>query len=212
MLQAVASFALVAGLMTLTPGIDTALVLRTAARYRRADAFAVAAGIAVGCLAWGTSAAIGISALLTTSETAFTVLKLVGAAYMTFLGGRMLLQAVRGTDAHPEPADGSPTAAPGGALRFFRTGLATNLLNPKVGAFYVALLPQFIPPGQSAALAGALLALVHALESMAWFTVLIMLVHRLGVWLRRPATRRGIDAAAGATVVGFGVKLALTPS
>lgn len=212
MLAAVMAFAVVAGLMTMIPGIDTALVLRTAARFERRAGFAVAAGISAGCLVWGVAAALGVSALLTASDVAYTVLRAIGAGYMVFLGVRMIVQGLRvgGVPAVTGPDEAAPVRNSPGLGRFFRQGLMTNLLNPKVGAFYVALLPQFIPADQPTALAGGVLALVHGVEGMVWFTVLILLVHRAADWLRRPRVRRTIDAAAGLTVVGFGLRLALT--
>ncbi len=210
MVSAMLGFAVVAGLLTLTPGIDTALVLRTAANYRRAAAFAVAVGICCGCLVWGIAAAVGVSALLAASTAAFTVLRLVGAGYMVFLGARMLVHAFHSP---PTSADAGQQVSPGKGAdvgRFWRQGFLVNLLNPKVGAFYVALLPQFIPADQPPALAGAVLAFIHAAESLAWFTALILLVHRAAAWLQRPKVRRGIDTVTGLTVIGFGVKLAST--
>jgi threonine/homoserine/homoserine lactone efflux protein len=88
-------------------------------------------------------------------------------------------------------------------------GLFTNLLNPKVGVFYVALLPQFLPAGSDPLLVGLLLAGVHALLSVVWFALLIALAALLSRWLRRPATVRTIDGVTGVTLVGFGVRLAL---
>jgi threonine/homoserine/homoserine lactone efflux protein len=114
------------------------------------------------------------------------------------------VHAVRGTGAAPEPADApSPSA-----WRAARVGLATNLLNPKVGVFYVALLPQFVPAGSSTLAVGLLLAAVHAVLSVCWFALLIALAAVLAPWLRRPRTVRGIDGVTGAALVGFGVRLA----
>jgi threonine/homoserine/homoserine lactone efflux protein len=86
--------------------------------------------------------------------------------------------------------------------------LVTNLLNPKVGVFYVALLPQFLPAGSDPLEVGLLLAGVHGGISLAWFALLIALAGALGRWLRRPATVRAVDGVTGATLVGFGVRLA----
>lgn len=202
--SAIVSFALVAGLVTLTPGIDTALVLRTALARPTREAFATAAGIATGCLVWGVGAALGVSALLTASTVAFTVLRGLGALYMGWLGIRLILAAIRGT----EP-DETEVPGRGGVAAAFRQGFFTNLMNPKVGAFYVALLPQFIPPGEPAALVGLLLAGVHAVEGMAWFAILIAAAGWLAPRLRSSGVRRWMDAVAGTVIIGFGLKLAL---
>lgn len=204
--SAVLQFALVAGLMTITPGLDTALVLRTATRHGRRTAAAAALGINAGVLVWAVAAAVGISALLTASHTAYTFVRLCGALYMLYLGFGMLRSATRG-EAHAT-SDDAP-ALPPSAWHALRSGLLVNLMNPKIGAFYVALLPQFLPPGQSAALVGLLLGLVHNLEGLVWFGALIVAVHRMRALLERPGTQRGIDALAGTAIVGFGAKLGL---
>ncbi len=202
---AVLTFALVAAALTVTPGLDTALVLRAALTRGRREAAATAAGIVAGLLVWGAAAAAGVSALLTASDVAFDVLRYAGAAYLVWLGGRLLVTAVRGTGARLEPED----TAPASAWRAVRVGLGTNLLNPKVGVFYVALLPQFVPAGSDPLAVGLLLAAVHGVLSLLWFALLIALAGVLARWLRRPATVRAIDGVTGAALLGFGVRLAV---
>ncbi|MTD16826.1 LysE family translocator [Nakamurella sp. YIM 132087] len=207
LLDAVLSFAVVAGLLTITPGLDTALVLRSALTQGRAPAFATALGVGTGALIWGAAAAVGVSALLTAWTVAFTILKIVGAAYMLFLGGRLLWAAVRGT-ADPAPVDAGPVAR--SAWTGWRRGMLTNLLNPKVGAFYVAVLPQFLPPDVPHLWMGLLLAFVHTVLGMIWFTGVILGASSVRRWLTRRSAQRTIDGGTGAVLVGFGVKLALT--
>jgi threonine/homoserine/homoserine lactone efflux protein len=201
---AVLTFALVALALTLTPGLDTALVLRAALTRSRRDAAATAAGIVAGLFVWGAAAAVGISALLTASQVAYDVLRYAGAAYLVWFGLRLLIRAVRGAPGE-EPAG----AADSSAWRAARQGLATNLLNPKVGVFYVALLPQFLPSDSNPLGVGLLLAGVHGLISVVWFALLIVLASALGQRLRRPGTVRAIDGVTGTTLVGFGVRLAV---
>jgi len=203
------SFALLAGLVTIVPGLDTALVLRTAARHSRRAAFGAALGVNTGVIAWGIAAAVGVSAVLSASETAYLLLRIAGALYLLKLGIGFLLNAFRGTSGEEGPA-----AAASGFARSFRQGLFTNLLNPKVGAFYVAGLPQFVPQsgdgaGFSATTVGIALALVHNLEGLLWFTAIILAVARLRPLLQRSAVQRGIDAVAGTAIIGFGARLAL---
>jgi threonine/homoserine/homoserine lactone efflux protein len=200
----VATFAVVALALTLTPGLDTALVLRSALTRSRRDAAATAAGIVAGLFVWGAAAAVGISALLTASQLAYDVLRYAGAAYLVWFGLRLLVRAVRGTLV-TEPAG----AAGSSPWRAARQGLATNLLNPKVGVFYVALLPQFLPSGSDPLAVGLLLAGVHGLISVAWFALLIALASALAARLRRPGTVRAIDGVTGTTLIGFGVRLAV---
>jgi threonine/homoserine/homoserine lactone efflux protein len=146
-----------------------------------------------------------VSALLTASDVAYDVLRYAGAAYLLWLGARLLVRAVRGAGLDAAPAG----AAPSSAWRAARVGLGTNLLNPKVGVFYVALLPQFLPDGSDPLGVGLLLAAVHGVLSVVWFALLIGLAAVLGRWLRRPATVRVIDGLTGTALVGFGVRLAV---
>jgi threonine/homoserine/homoserine lactone efflux protein len=203
---AVLTFAVVAGALTVTPGLDTALVLRAALTRRRREALATAAGIVTGLFVWGAAAAVGVSALLTASEVAFDVLRYAGAAYLLAYGVRLLIAAVR----HRPAAVESAGEVSGTAWRAARAGLVTNLLNPKVGVFYVALLPQFVPVGSDPLLVGLLLAAVHGALSMVWFLLLTQLAQLLGRWLRRPGTVRAVDGLTGAALVGFGLRLAVT--
>ncbi|MCP2327973.1 threonine/homoserine/homoserine lactone efflux protein [Hamadaea flava] len=204
---AVVSFAVVAGLLTIIPGVDTALVLRTAVVQGRRHAFATAFGICTGALVWGAAAAAGISVLLTASRTAYTVMRVAGAIYLIYLGVMMLRDARRPkTAADVDVALVSP-------WRAFARGLTTNLLNPKVGVFYVAMLPQFLPADVPALPMGVLLALVHDLEAMVWFTLIIGGVGLARRWLTGSAAaavriRRVTDAIAGTALVALGIRLA----
>ncbi|WP_369137478.1 LysE family translocator [Modestobacter versicolor] len=205
--EAVVGFGLIALLLTITPGLDTALVLRAAITRGRRDGLATALGVIGGVVAWGAAAAVGVSALVTASSIAYAVLRLVGAAYMVWLGGRILWRLAR-RRAESVSDDGPARAA--GVWRSARTGLLTNLLNPKVGAFYVAALPQFIPPGTSALGMGLLLACVHAALSLAWFTVLVLGANAARRWLQRPRVSRTVEGTTGIALIGFGARLALS--
>jgi threonine/homoserine/homoserine lactone efflux protein len=220
-IHAFASFALIAGLLTVIPGLDTAFVLRTAVAHGRRPAFAAALGIATGALIWGMAAATGVSALLTASQTAYLVLRVAGAAYLVWFGGTLLRNAVlrRGDVAAADESraaavDGGREAAaaePGGRARVRRAwarGVSTNLLNPKVGVFYVAMLPQFIPAGAPHLAMGAALALLHDAEGMCWFTVLILAAHSARRLFASGRVRRAMDAVTGTVLLGFGLRLA----
>ncbi|MFF3004766.1 LysE family translocator [Kitasatospora sp. NPDC057940] len=203
MTTALWSFALVVGLLTLTPGLDTALVLRTSALGRRRQAWGVVLGIQTGTLVWGTLTSAGVTALLTASQVAYEVLRWGGAAYLVWMGVGMLRSRGGEAETEEEPAEG-------GFGYGWRRGTLTNLLNPKVGVFYVAVLPQFIPAGAPHFAAGVALTCVHVVEGVLWSTVLVGFARALRGWLRRPAARRLMDRVTGAVVVGFGVKLALS--
>ncbi|HJD85003.1 LysE family translocator [Kitasatospora aureofaciens] len=203
MTTALWSFALVVGLLTLTPGLDTALILRTSALGRRRQAWGVVLGIQTGTLIWGTLTSAGVTALLTASQVAYEVLRWAGAAYLVWMGVGMLRK--QGTEAAAEQEE----SVEGGFGHGWRRGTLTNLLNPKVGVFYVAVLPQFIPAGAPHFAAGVALTCVHVVEGVLWSTVLVGFARVLRGWLRRPAARRVMDRVTGAVVVGFGLKLAL---
>jgi threonine/homoserine/homoserine lactone efflux protein len=202
-----AAFVVAAGIFTITPGFDTALVLRTAATDGARSAAAAAAGICLGCLVWGVGAAFGLTALLAASELAFSALKWLGAAYLMYLGIWSLLWPRAGAAA---PAMAPFTPAGGWHMDAFRRGLLTNLLNPKVGVFYITFLPQFIPPGVNVGLFSLALAAIHVALSLIWFNVLIALTVPLNRFLARPRVVRTLDRLTGCIFVGFGLKLALS--
>ena len=204
------SFAVVVGLLTLTPGLDTALILRTAALGRRAEAWGVVLGIQTGTLIWGTLSSLGVTALLAASHAAYDAVRLVGAGYLLWMGARMLWNSMR-RHAAAEPAEAAEVrSAPGGGLRTgWRRGALTNLLNPKMGVFYVAVLPQFIPAGAPHLTMGVLLTCVHVAEGLIWSSLLVAFAGVLRGWLRRPVAQRVLDRVTGTVVVGFGLKLAL---
>ncbi|WP_033212203.1 LysE family translocator [Kitasatospora phosalacinea] len=199
-----ASFALVVGLLTLTPGLDTALILRTAVLGRRRQAWGVVLGIQTGTLIRGTASAAGISVLLTASRLGYEALRWAGVCYLLWTGARML----RDRHAAPEEDVADPGAG-GGWWAGWRRGALTNLLNPEVGVFYAAVLPPFIPAGAPHLAAGVLLTSVHVVEGLLWSAALIGFARTLRACLRRPAVRRLLDRATGVAVLGFGAKLAL---
>ena len=202
--QALIAFGIAAGLLTITPGLDTALVLRTAAAegWRRAGMTAL--GIGLGCLAWGAAAAFGAGALLVASHAAYTALKWAGAAYLVWLGVNLLRKPRSGLD-----TGASETPASGGLVAALAKGFWNNLLNPKVGVFYVSFLPQFIPTGASPAAFGLLLASMHVVMGLAWAGGLILATAPIARALRRPGVVRWLDRVTGGVFVAFGVRIAL---
>jgi threonine/homoserine/homoserine lactone efflux protein len=209
--HALLAFTLAAGLLTITPGLDTALVLRTAAVEGPRRAMLAGVGICCGCLMWGFAASVGLGALLAASQVAYRTLRIAGACYLIFLGTKMLLRkhasASAMDDALSPPVCESAVSA--SAPQWFIRGLLTNLLNPKVGVFYVTFLPQFIPAGVSVTSFSMLLAAIHATQGILWFSLLTLATRPLSRWLRRPRTAQMLDRATGAVLVGFGLGLAL---
>ncbi|WP_306321178.1 MULTISPECIES: LysE family translocator [unclassified Streptomyces] len=202
------SFALVVGLLTLTPGLDTALILRTSAVGRRRRAWGVVLGIQTGTLLWGALTSLGVTALLTASHIAYEILRWAGAAYLVWMGARMLRDTFRRRGAEDVQEDDAFARAPDSMLGGWRQGTLTNLLNPKMGAFYVAMLPQFIPPGTGHFGMGLALTGVHIALGLVWASVLIGCARLLRGWLSRPRARRVLDRVTGTVVAAFGVRLA----
>jgi len=201
--QALIAFAAAATLLSITPGVDTALVLRTAATGGVRRASFAALGIAFGCLAWGAAVSLGLGALLAASELAFTALKWMGAAYLLWLGIHLITKP-RGA-LSVEPAPGAGGDARGALVR----GFLSNILNPKVGVFYVTFLPQFVPAGVSVAGFSFLLACIHVVLGMLWFALLIAATIPLGRLLARPRVIRALDRITGGVFIAFGIRLAL---
>ncbi len=206
-MTALLAFSGAAFLMTVTPGLDTALVLRTAAVEGPRPAMMAGLGISLGVLFWGIATALGLSALLAVSETAFRALQIAGAAYLFYLGLKLLRSAWRG-GATPFAAE-APAAKARGGREWLARGLTTNLLNPKVGVFYVSFLPQFLPPEVSAGAFGALLAGIHGIMGLLWFAALTLATRPLSRLLRKPEVSRGLDGVLGALMLGFGLRLLL---
>lgn len=202
--QSLIAFAVAAGLLTITPGLDTALVLRTAAAEGWRRASAVAVGIGLGCLAWGAAAAFGAGALLVASHTAYTILKWAGAAYLVWLGVNLLRRPRERFETGPDVAP--PSSGLAAALA---KGFWNNLLNPKVGVFYVSFLPQFIPADASPAAFGLLLASTHVVMGLAWAGGLILATAPIAKALRRPGVVKWLDRVTGGVFVAFGVRIAL---
>jgi threonine/homoserine/homoserine lactone efflux protein len=188
--------------LNLTPGLDTFYILARSGREGRAVGFAAALGINAGCLVHTAAAVLGVSAILMTSALAFSVLKYLGAAYLVWIGLRMLLSRT---------AARTPTATRGeGMGAAFRQGLLTNVLNPKVALFYLAFLPQFVvPQAGHPQLALLVLGVSFIGTGLTWSLVLALLggrIHRL--LLARPRLGGWMDRFCGAVLLGFGLRLA----
>ncbi len=203
--QVLLAYLLAAGLLTVTPGVDTAMVLRAATVEGRRPAAFAAIGIGLGCLIWGAAVALGLGAVVTASPLAFSVLKWAGAAYLLYLGVGLIWKPRRTLAL-------DRAAAPGGKdpLDALRRGLLTNLLNPKVGVFYVSFLPQFTPPGLPMAPWVFLLACIHVVLGLIWFAALIAATIPIGRWMARPGVVTVMDRLTGCVFIGFGARLALS--
>jgi RhtB (resistance to homoserine/threonine) family protein len=196
-------FVAIAALLTITPGADMAMVSRSVLIGGRREAFATTLGILAGCLVWAIVSAAGVAAVLAASRTAYDALRLVGAAYLVWLGVQSLLSARRGE--YHEEGEERPAA---GRAQAFRQGLLTNLFNPKIAVFYSTFLPQFIGPGDPALLLSMLLAGVHIAFGLVWLTVYAWLLDRTVTAFKGTRVRRVLDALTGTVLVALGLRLA----
>jgi threonine/homoserine/homoserine lactone efflux protein len=202
--QDLVEFLAVSVVVIVTPGPDTALTIRnTLLGDRRAGIFS-ALGVVTGQATWALATAVGIAALLVASEPAFTAVKLLGAAYLIFLGAQALLTALRGRarSAIEGPSRRLPAAVA------YRQGVISNLGNPKMAAFFPALLPQFAPEGGASFPTLLALGLIFCSLTLVWLTGYAVAVARAGDFLRRPSIRRVFEAVTGAVLVALGLRLA----
>ena len=196
------AFLAVSAIVVVTPGVDMALVTRNALLHGRAAAQASAIGVNLGILVWTFAAALGLAALAA-SSAAFTLIKLAGALYLIYLG----VQAFRGSRIHAEPGASVARAslARGAA---FRQGLASNLLNPKIGVFFTSLLPQFVDAHAARPEDVLLLGALFNCMGVAWLLGYAALAARGRNVLARPRVKRALDRLTGAVLVGLGIRLA----
>jgi threonine/homoserine/homoserine lactone efflux protein len=190
----------VSALVIVTPGQDTALTIGNTLTGGRAGGIFTALGVSSGQAAWTLATSAGLAALLVASEPAFVTLKIVGGAYLVFLGAQALLRARTG-DAHAA----ADTLVRLSYAAAYRRGLASNIGNPKMAVFFTSLLPQFAAPS-FVSLAG--LGLVFCSLTLVWLSAYAVVVDRLGEVLRRGRARRVLDALTGTVLVAVGIRLA----
>ena len=189
----------VAGLLTVTPGADMALVMRHALGGGTRPAFRASLGIGLGCLIWGAASALGVAVIFARSALAFEILKYVGGGYLIYLGVRALTSTPKGVTNAKAAIQINP----------FAQGLFTNLLNPKVAVFYVTFLPQFVVPDRSVFSQSLFLAATHVVMGLAWLTLYARFIDRMAAVLLTDRVRRRIEAVTGAVLMALGIRLAL---
>ena len=193
MMTGLLAFLGVSVLVICTPGPDTALTVRNSIVGGRRAGVLTAAGIATGQLVWTIAASFGIAGLLQASQPAFTALKIVGAAYLVFLGLQSILAAIRGRHGNACSAESEPPElAP---RRAMRQGFISNLANPKMAAFFLSLLPQFVPGPSGSFAALVPLGLVFCLMTFGWLSLYAVVLISVGPFLQRSRVRR--DARRG---------------
>lgn len=204
MLTQLLAFAGVSALVICTPGPDTALTVRNALTGGRRCGVWTGAGVGIGQAAWTVAASVGIAGLLRASQPAFLAMKVAGAAYLFCLGIQALLAARRG-DGH----EGGRTASlPLTPVRALRQGVLNDLANPKMAAFFLSLLPQFVPAGPGMVPESLAFGLLFALLTFSWLAAYSLAVDRARRILVRSRIKRVLDALAGCVFIGFGARLA----
>jgi threonine/homoserine/homoserine lactone efflux protein len=200
----VGAFVLVSLALTLMPGPDLLFVIRNGVNGR-GPAVGAALGTAIATLAWGAAAGLGVAALLQRSAEAFEAVKLAGAAYLIFLGLRALWQS-RAAHGVAQADGSSPVVSPWGA---FGRGVLVDLLNPKTGLFYVAVVPQVIPRGMPFLPSTMLFAGIDSLIAAAFLTGVACAAATALTWLRRPRVSRNLGRTTGLCMVGLGIRTAI---
>ena len=203
MVSAFLTFAAAGALLVLIPGPDTLVVLRAVLLSGRREAARTSLGVLTGLVVWIAAAVLGLTALLRASQDGYLVLRLVGAAYLLLIGVQALRNRIVG-----QPLE---TPSPGGSLvgRGYRAGLMTDLLNPKVGVFFITFFPAFIPPHAPVAATTVGLGLVFLAETALYFGAILLFVQRVTAWIESDRLRRRLNRMTGLILIGFGVRLAV---
>jgi threonine/homoserine/homoserine lactone efflux protein len=205
MLVALGAFAIAATLIVLLPGPDTLVVIRGLLRGGRSRGLATTLGVLCGLVLWVTAASLGLSAVLQASKVGYDVLRVVGAVYLMWLG----INALRTRGAVPDPAAANPRRDLFGSG--FVAGLLTDILNPKVGVFFVTFLPSFVPHGYDVGTTCLLFGAIFVVLTALYFAALLALATRVTGWMTTPRIRRRLDTITGTVLVGLGLRLALEP-
>jgi threonine/homoserine/homoserine lactone efflux protein len=198
-----AVFVVFAVVVVLIPGPDFAVVTGNTLSGGRRRGHWCALGVSSSNAVQGTAAAAGLGALIMRAQPVLHVIKWAGALYLAYLGIQALRSAIRGRYAFTPAGDGA-----GAAVNGWRQGFLSNITNPKVLTFYIAVLPQFLTPG-SGVLVLLAFALTHAALSLTYLLVLVGFLHRARAVLERRRVRRTMDAITGVALLGFGARLAV---
>ncbi len=206
-LTTIISFAVIAALLVVSPGPNGVLIAKTVPTSGKLAGFANIAGFVSAFYVHGALSFFGISLLLVQSAQLFMLVKLIGAAYLCWIGAKALYEAWRGSVVRLDVAPAKRQRTLGMA---YLEGFLTNALNPKVSMFYLAAFPQFLPAGEASAVNTFLLVFIHSMLNLAWFTLLVMLFSRVTAFARDGRMQRLVKGVTGMVFIGFGFKLATT--
>ncbi len=196
----------VAAIVILVPGPDTAVVTKNVLLHGRRTALGTSLGVSAGLSIWTLAAAAGVVSVVRASAAAFTVLKLIGALYLVWLGLQALRAARHATAAGDVARTASRPAI--GAFGGFRQGLFSDLANPKIGVFFTSLLPQFVDPGHAVLLPFLTLGSVFVLMTLLWLSAYCLIAARAADTLVRPRVKAALDRVTGVVLIAIGLRLA----
>ena len=199
-LVAILSYTTAVILLTVTPGVDTAIIVQSCFAKDRKSPTLAAMGILFGCAVWGILVALGLGAIIISSQELYFILKSIGAAYLIWLGINALIRVWQVN--RSETVTSSPEME-----NFLRKGFFANLLNPKVGLFYISLLPQFIPASANVVAYSMMLVLMHIILSAIWFWLVIKTISKSRTKVEISKGSKIVDILSGIAFIGFGVKL-----
>lgn len=193
--------------MIVVPGPDTAVVTKNILIHGRRTALGTSVGVGAGLSVWTVAAAIGVASLVRASAVAFTILKLIGALYLIWLGAQAW-RAARHARTDDAVSSGVPRRGIG-PIGGFRQGLLSDLANPKIGVFFTSLLPQFVDPGHPVLLPFLALGSIFVLMTLAWLAFYTLVAARAAATLQRPRVRAVMDRVTGVVLIAIGLRVAV---
>jgi threonine/homoserine/homoserine lactone efflux protein len=199
----------VVAVLTITPGPDMLLVVRNGLSAGVRGAWLTGLGCCAGISVHATAAVLGLSAILAASADAYAAVKLAGAAYLAYLGVRLLISAIMSGEEPPPDETAPRTGASLGARPAFRQGLVTNLLNPKIALLFLTLLPQFVADGEPRLRTTATLAVIFLGIAVLWWRTFSLAIGPISRALRGDRSRRLLDVVAGCALIAISTCVAL---
>lgn len=203
------AWTLVAIIGAMTPGIDLMIVLRSTIFHGRRAGFAAMIGVELGHAVWALASLVGLTALLAASTLAYDVIRIAGACYLVWLGCSAIWHSLpRNRTVENDLGNGTTKPAVRSAFSLARGGFLSNLLNPKVGIFYVSILPQFLPTGTNAGSWGSVLVAIALIVGLVWHSIVVLAATRARIVLSRDKVKIWLDRTSAAVMIGLGIRLA----
>lgn len=204
------TFTFMSLLLVISPGPNGVLILKTVPTSGPKAGFLNVAGFVAAFYLHGAFSIFGLSAILMQSAHAFFVIKIIGAAYLCWVGFKALYEAFKNKSInHPIT---SPKKRKASNTKCFLEGFLTNALNPKVSMFYLAAFPQFISVTKNVVQTSLTLVFIHSTLNALWFSLMVIFLSKAGRLTQRPFIQRFVKATTGFVFIGFGTKLALMKS